>query len=140
MSQVHNLLLQKVLNRLPYDYIDPYYQTFQDTNGNYNVYFTHWGPFRIWSADNPDSNWCIDQPIESEIHSSHFLQVYPSLHHLSDTKLKNQNFTGTYQGKDVCWSHSKKQWTYLNHKPVNSIESEQAQVAQTLDTAQQTIQ
>ena len=109
MSRVCNLLPQKDLDRLPYDYIDPYYQTFKNPDGDYNIYFAYWGPFRVWSADTPDSNWHIDQPIDADIKFSHFLQVYPGLEHLSDTNIENRNFTSTYQGKDIRWSHSKKQ-------------------------------
>ena len=136
---MRNLLPQKDLDRLPFDYVDPYYQTFKNPDGDYNVYFAYWGPFCIWSTDTPDGNWHIDQPVDTDIEFSHFLQVYPRLEHLSDTNIENWNFTSTYQGKDIRWSRSKKQWTYLNYKPVNFIESEEAEVALTLDTAQQAI-
>ena len=140
MSRPHNLLTPNELDCLPYSYTDPYSSVFQDANGDYTIYFATWGPFCVWSADNPDSNWHINQPVELDIHCSHFLQVYPGLEHLLDTKIQNCNFTGTYQGKDVHWSCSQSQWTYLNHKPVIFIESEEVEVTHTLDTAQQTIQ
>ena|SRR5258707_2113982 len=106
MSRPRNLLTPNELNHLPYNYNDPYSSIFQDTTSNYTIYFATWGPFHVWSADDPDSNWHIDQPFNLDIQHSHFLQVYPGLEHLSDTKIQNHNFTGTYQYKDVCWSHS----------------------------------
>ena len=106
MSQPYNLLTTDKLNQLPYNYTDPYSSIFQDANGDYTIYFAIWGPFCVWSADDPDGNWHIDQPFESDIHRSHFLQVYPGLEHLMDTKIQNRNFTGTYQNKDVHWSCS----------------------------------
>lgn len=140
MSNTHHRLTREEEDLLPFDYTDAYYQNVTHLGETFRTYRAIWGPFRVWTDYAPNRTWRIYKPDESEIRETHWEQAYPGIQHIDNSEIRSNQLVGSFQGRDVCWSKSRRQWIYLNNRAVDFLQAEEEQVSRSLDTAQRSIE